>query len=243
MKLDILVICAHPDDAELSCSGTLVKAINEGKKVGIVDLTKGEMGTRGTPELRMEEAEKASKIMGLAVRDNLGFADFFFKNDAEHQKEVSRIIRKYQPDLIITNAPEDRHPDHGKGAALVVDACFMSGLRKVETFEDGKLQEPWRPTNVFHMIQSNFLMPDFVVDVTNEWDTKVAAIKAFGSQFFVGEGADAAPGEPQTFISTPQFMQFLEARAREYGQRVGAQFAEGFIKSAPIKVNSLLDLI
>ncbi|NLR89886.1 MULTISPECIES: bacillithiol biosynthesis deacetylase BshB1 [Flammeovirga] len=242
MKLDILVIVAHPDDAELSCSGTLVKAIQQGKKVGIVDLTKGEMGTRGTPELRMEEAEKASKIMGLSVRENLGFADFYFKNDAEHQKEVSRIIRKYQPDIIITNAVEDRHPDHGKGARLVIDSCFMSGLRKVVTIENGKEQEPWRPKNVFHVIQSNYLTPDFVVDVTEQWDVKVEAIKAFASQFFVGD-ADAAPGEPQTFISTPQFMQFLEARAREYGQRVGAQFAEGFMKSAPIKVNDLFDLV
>lgn len=243
MKLDILVICAHPDDAELSCSGTLIKAIKDGKKVGVVDLTKGEMGTRGTPELRMEEAAKASKVMGLVVRDNLGFADFFFKNDSEHQKEVSRIIRKYQPEVIITNAPEDRHPDHGKGARLVVDSCFMSGLRKVETVEDGKLQELWRPQNVFHMIQSNYLTPDFVIDVTEEWETKVKAIKAFGSQFFVGENVDTASGEPQTFISTPQFMQFLEARAREYGQRVGVQYAEGFIKSAPIKVKSLFDLV
>ncbi|AZQ60929.1 bacillithiol biosynthesis deacetylase BshB1 [Flammeovirga pectinis] len=243
MKLDILVICAHPDDAELSCSGTLIKAIQQGKKVGVVDLTKGEMGTRGTPKLRMEEAMNASKIMGLAVRDNLGFADFFFKNDADHQKEVSRIIRKYQPELIITNAPEDRHPDHGKGARLVLDACFMSGLRKIGTIEQGVDQEPWRPKNVFHMIQSNYLTPDFVVDVTAQWDIKVEAIKAFGSQFFVGENADAAPGEPQTFISTPQFMQFLEARAREYGQRVNAQFAEGFIKSAPIKVDNLMQLI
>ncbi|OHX67887.1 bacillithiol biosynthesis deacetylase BshB1 [Flammeovirga pacifica] len=242
MKLDILAIVAHPDDVELSCSGTLVKAIQQGKKVGIVDMTRGEMGTRGTPELRMEEAAKASEILGLSVRENLGFADFYFTNDSKHQEEVSRVIRKYQPEIIITNAIEDRHPDHGKAAQLVVDACFMSGLRKVITKEDGIDQQAWRPQNVFHMIQSNFMVPDFVVDVTEQWPIKVESIKAFASQFFVGEN-DAASGEPQTFISTPQFMQFLEARAREYGQRVGAQFAEGFVKSAPIKVEDLFHLI
>lgn len=241
MKLDILVLVAHPDDAELSCSGTIMKAISQGKKVGIVDFTKGEMGTRGTPEIRMQEAEAASKVMGLSCRENLGFSDVFFTNDKEHQLKVASIIRKYQPEIVLTNAIEDRHPDHSKAAQLTVDAAFISGLKMVDTLLNGEKQEAWRPKNIFHIIQSNYLKPDFVVDVTDFWDKKIESIQAFKSQFFTGS-TESKEGA-QTFISSPEFMDFLGARAREYGQHVGVKYAEGFTKARPIKVEDLTHLI
>ncbi|PWJ42163.1 bacillithiol biosynthesis deacetylase BshB1 [Sediminitomix flava] len=241
MKLDILALVAHPDDVELSCSGTLINHIKQGYKVGIIDFTQGEMGTRGTPELRLKEAQAAGEIMGLSARENLGFRDVFFKNDEAHQLEVVKMLRKYKPDIVFTNAEYDRHPDHGKAAQLVVDACFISGLKKVVTELDGKEQEAWRPKNIFHMIQSEHIKPDFVVDVTESWEQKVQSIEAFSSQFHTN-AEESAKGD-QTFISTPDFKHFIEGRAREMGKIANCTFAEGFTKSSQIKVKDVFDLI
>lgn len=238
MKLDILVLAAHPDDAELTCSATIALHTAMGKKVGIVDFTQGEMGTRGTPELRLEEARKSAEILGLAVRDNLGLADMFFQNDREHQMALIRKIRQYRPDIVLANAIRDRHPDHGRGAQLAIDACFMSGLRKIETELDGQAQEAWRPQQVFHYIQSNYIQPDFVVDVSAHWDKKVAAIHAFESQFF-----NPSSQEPQTYISSENFIKFIDARGREFGQSIGVTYGEGFTLNKQIGVRSLYDLI
>lgn len=238
MKLDILVLAAHPDDAELTCSGTIALHTAMGKKVGIVDLTQGEMGTRGTPEIRREEARASAKILGLSVRDNLKLADMFFQNDREHQLAVIRKIRQYQPDIVLANAMSDRHPDHGKGAQLAIDACFMAGLRKIETEMDGEQQEAWRPQHLFHFIQSQYIRPDFVVDVTDHWETKVASIKAFQSQFF-----NPSSKEPQTYISSENFMKFIDARGREFGQSIGTEYGEGFTLNKQLGVRSLYDLL
>ncbi|WP_373493689.1 bacillithiol biosynthesis deacetylase BshB1, partial [Aquiflexum sp.] len=197
MKLDILVIAAHPDDAELSCSGTIASHISKGYKVGIVDLTQGEMGTRGTPEMRLIEAENSSAALGLSARENLNFRDIFFKDDDEHQIELIKMIRKYRPDIVLANAVSDRHPDHGKGGSLVSNACFMSGLRKIETSYENSSQSPWRPKNVYHYIQNNYIKPDFVVDITDFWNLKLNSIKAFKSQFY-----DPENKEPASFISS-----------------------------------------
>ncbi|MDW7690285.1 bacillithiol biosynthesis deacetylase BshB1 [Flammeovirgaceae bacterium SG7u.111] len=240
MKLDILVLAAHPDDAELSCSGTIARHVAQGKKVGIVDFTKGEMGTRGTPQLRMEEAAAAAKVLGLSARENLGFSDVFYTNDKEHQLEVAKMVRKYQPEIVLANAVDDRHPDHGKGARLATDACFISGLAKVETRLEGEIQQAWRPSKVFHYVQSKYIEPDFVVDISDFWETKVASIKAFQSQFFVG---DKSTEGAQTFISTPKFMKFIESRAREYGQLGGVEYAEGFTKELPLVMKDLFDFV
>lgn len=239
MKLDILVLAAHPDDAELTCSGTLALHVAMGKKAGVVDLTRGELGTRGTPELRLQEAQNAAKILGLQVRDNLGLEDMFFRNDREHQIAVIRKIREYRPDIVLANAVTDRHPDHGKGAQLAIDACFMAGLRKIETFgPDGSLQEAWRPKQLFHFIQSQYIKPDFVVDVTPYWEKKLASVRAFGSQFF-----DPDNKEPETYISSARFMEFIDARGREFGQSIGVKYGEGFTLNNQIGVRSLYDLI
>lgn len=239
MKLDILVLAAHPDDAELGCAGTIVKHLAIDKKVGIVDLTRGELGTRGTVELRAAEAEESSKIMGLTVRENLGLPDGFFQNDQEHQLAVIRAVRKYRPDIVLTNAVNDRHSDHGKGASLAYDSCFLSGLAKIETKDDsGVKQEAWRPKGVYHFIQSQYIQPDFVVDISAQWETKVKAIKAFKSQFF-----DPSSKEPQTYISSPEFLRMVEARAIELGHGIGAQYGEGFTVRRVPGVNNLFDLI
>lgn len=238
MKLDILVLAAHPDDAELTCSGTIALHTAMGKKVGIVDLTQGEMGTRGTAEIRLEEARASAKILGLAVRDNLKLADMFFQNDREHQLAVIRKIRQYQPDIVLANAVSDRHPDHAKGAQLAIDACFMAGLRKIETEMDGLQQEAWRPKHLFHFIQSQYIRPDFVVDVSDHWETKLASIGAFQSQFF-----NPSSKEPQTYISSENFMKFIDARGREFGQSIGAEYGEGFTLNKQIGVRSLFDLL
>jgi bacillithiol biosynthesis deacetylase BshB1 len=242
MKLDILVLAAHPDDAELSCSGTMAAAVHQGKKVGIVDFTQGELGTRGTPGIRAQEAEKAASVLGLSIRENLGFRDGFFANDEAHQLALVRIIRKYQPDMVLANAIQDRHPDHAEAAALAEKACFLSGLKKITTFADDKPQMHWRPRRIFHYIQSNYIEPDFVVDITDFWDIKMRAVQAYQSQFFIADNPDSAAGE-QTFISTPGFMEFLKARAREYGQRVGVQFAEGFTSYQTPLVRAIGDLL
>ena len=201
LKLDILVLAAHPDDAELGCSGTIAAQVAKGHKVGIVDLTHGEMGTRGTPELRLQEAAHAAQILGLAARENMGFQDVFFKDDTEHQLKLIQVIRKYQPEIVLANAVTDRHPDHGKGASLATNACFMSGLTKIETWQEGNKQAAWRPKFVYHYIQNNYIQPDFIVDISEHWDTKVKSIAAFGSQFF-----DPKSKEPTSPISSKNFL-------------------------------------
>ncbi|GAB3164220.1 bacillithiol biosynthesis deacetylase BshB1 [Telluribacter humicola] len=228
MKLDVLAITAHPDDVELSCAGTLLSQIQRGKKVGILDLTRGELGTRGTPEGRTQEALDAAEIMGVTVRDNVGIADGFFNNDEKHQRAIIPYIRKYQPDIVITNAIEDRHPDHGRAAQLVADSCFYSGLRMIETIdEQGNLQAAWRPRQVFHVIQDRFIKPDFVIDITPYMDVKLKAMLAFKSQFHVPEYKEKVD-EPQSYISTPEFFDFIKARAQEFGHSIGVQYGEGF---------------
>jgi bacillithiol biosynthesis deacetylase BshB1 len=233
MKLDILAIGVHPDDVELGCSGTIASAIAEGKKVGIVDLTQGELGTRGTVDTRYAEATTAAKILGVAVRDNLQMADGFFQNDEAHQRLVIAAIRKYQPDIILCNAPEDRHPDHGRSAKLVSDAAFLSGLRKITTNSEGLIQEAWRPKYVFHYIQDRFIQPSFVVDISAHFDTKINSILAYTTQF-----NSPSTNEPQTYISTPQFLETVKARAMMLGKRIGVQYAEGFISEKVIGVSS-----
>jgi bacillithiol biosynthesis deacetylase BshB1 len=224
MKLDILAFGVHPDDVELGCAGTLMAAIDQGKKVGIVDLTRGELGTRGTPTTRTQEAAAAAKIMGVDVRENLDMADGFFANDEAHQRKIISIIRKYQPDIILANAPEDRHPDHGRSAKLVSDAAFLSGLRKIETMLDGTTQEAWRPAYTFHYIQDRFIQPSFVIDITAYMERKIEAVLAYGTQF---NSADNS--EPQTYISSPQFLETVKARALMLGKRIGVGYAEGYI--------------
>jgi bacillithiol biosynthesis deacetylase BshB1 len=237
MKLDILVIAAHPDDAELGCSGTIAAHVAKGHKVGIVDLTQGEMGTRGTPEIRLREADDAAKMLGLSARENLGFKDIYFKDDETHQHELIKIIRKYQPEIVLANAVTDRHPDHGKGSSLATHACFMSGLRKIETELDGQQQDAWRPNFVYHYIQNNYIQPDFIFDISEYWDTKVASIMAYRSQFY-----DPNNDEPVSFISTPDFLPFIESRAREFGHRIMTKYGEGFTIERYIGVNDLFDL-
>jgi N-acetylglucosamine malate deacetylase 1 len=237
-KLDILVISAHPDDAELCCGGTVAAHIAAGKKVGFVDLTRGELGTRGTPEIRLQEAEDAARILGLSLRDNLGMRDGFFKIDEDHLLQVVQKIRQYRPDILLTNAIGDRHPDHGRAAQLVKEAFFLAGLRKIETRQEGAAQEAWRPAHLYHFIQSNYLQPDFVVDVSAHWDTKMAAVKAFKSQFH-----DPNSQEPETFISSDRFMQFIDSRGREWGHAIGVTHGEGFLVSKQIGIKSLFDLL
>jgi bacillithiol biosynthesis deacetylase BshB1 len=216
MKLDILVMAAHPDDAELSCSGTILKHIAAGKKVGIVDFTRGELGTRGTPEIRLQESADATKILGLHARENLGIRDGFFRNDEETQLKLIEVIRKYQPDIVLANALEDRHPDHGKGAQLAIDACFLSGLRQIKI---GDLSA-WRPKEVYHYIQDRYIEPDFVIDITANWNQKEAAIRAFNS-------------------SSPDFLHFIQARAMEMGHKIGVKYGEGFQKQGSLEVKLL----
>ena len=238
MKLDILVLPVHPDDAELGCSGTILKEIALGKKVGIVDLTRGELGTRGSAEIRDHEAAASAKILGLAIRDNLSLPDGFFENNKTYQLKVIEAIRRFRPEIVITNAYHDRHPDHGRASDLVEDAAFLSGLRKIETFYDGQKQEEWRPNLVLHFIQDNYIKPDILVDVTDHWDKKLDSIHAFGSQFYNPDWEN----EPQTYISSPEFIQVIEARAREFGKSIGVKFAEGFISKKILGVNSLFEL-
>lgn len=237
MKLDILAFAAHPDDVELSCAGTLIKHSSDAMKVGVVDLTQGQLGSRGNPELRLKEAAKAADIMGLAVRDNLGMEDGWFLNDEQHIKRVITAIRRFQPEIILANAKTDRHPDHGKGASLVKEACFFSGLVKVETEYDGKRQEPWRPKYVMHYIQDRPMKPDVIFDITPFFDAKMEAVMAFRSQFY-----DPYSKEPETPISSEAFLDFLEARAREMGRQIGVKYGEGFVVDRPIGAHSLLDL-
>ena len=239
-KLDLLVIAVHPDDAELGCGGTIIKHVQMGKKVGIVDLTRGELGTRGTAESRDEEAAHAAEILGLSARENLGLRDGFFRNDEPHQLAVIRAIRKYRPDIIISNALVDRHPDHGRAGDLVNDAVFLAGLRKIETQTgDGIPQAPHRPRLLLQLIQDYYIKPDIAVDITANWTGKIAAIKAYRSQFH----SDAyVSDEPDTYISKPDFLEYIEGRAREYGKYIGAKYAEGFTCRRLLGVDDLFVL-
>lgn len=237
MKLDILAFGAHPDDVELGCSGTIAKEVSLGKKVGIVDLTRGELGTRGSKEIRDQEAMAAATILGVVVRENLNFRDGFFINDEQHQLEIIKKIRKYQPEIVLCNAIDDRHIDHGKGSKLVSDACFLSGLTKIETELDGKKQEAWRPKLVYHYIQWKNLEPDFVVDITGFIDQKMQSVLAYGSQFF-----DPNSNEPETPITSKNFLDSIKYRAQDLGRLVNVEFAEGFTVERYLTVNSLSDL-
>nr|WKN36350.1 bacillithiol biosynthesis deacetylase BshB1 [Tunicatimonas sp. TK19036] len=237
-KVDILVISAHPDDAELSCGATVAKQVAQGKTVGLVDLTRGELGTRGTIDIRAQEAEAGRKIMGAAFRENLGLADGFFANDQAHQLEIIKAIRHYQPEIVLTNTIHDRHPDHGRAATLVRDACFYSGLRKISTLRDQQEQEAWRPKQVLHFIQSQYVQPDIVIDVSEHWETKMEAIRAFRSQFLAEEG-----NEPQTYLTTPLFLNFIEARGKELGHSIGVAYGEGYTVNRQIGVKDLWDLL
>lgn len=238
MKIDILAVGAHPDDVELSCGATLAKEVANGRKVGILDLTCGELGTRGSAEIRDNESKKAAEILGAEFRENLGLPDGFFENNRESQLEVIKIIRKYRPEIVFCNAIDDRHIDHAKGSKLVSDACFLSGLRRIETSLDGKTQEAWRPKHVYHYIQWKNIKPDFVVDVTGFIDKKLEMIFAFESQFY-----DPQSDEPQTPISSENFKESLTYRARDLGRLVGVEYGEGFTAERYPAVSSIFDLI
>lgn len=238
IKLDILILAAHPDDAELGCGGTIAKHVALGHKVGVVDFTRGELGTRGTVVTRDAEASVSSKILRLTVRENLNFRDGFYLNDEYHQRKVAEVIRKYQPEIVLANAIYDRHPDHGKGAGLSFDSCFISGLSKVETTsQEGMKQQPWRPKVLYHFIQSQYIQPDFIVDISSHWTTKMDSIRAFKSQFY-----DPQNNEPETYISNPSFMKMLESRAQEYGHAIGVKFGEGFTVRRSIGVDNLFSI-
>jgi len=238
MKLDILAFGAHPDDVELGCGATIAKEVALGKKVGIVDLTQGELGTRGSAEIRKVEATNAAAILGVSVRENLKFRDGFFTNDEQHQLEIIKMIRKYRPEIVLCNAIDDRHIDHGKGSKLVSDACFLSGLRRIETSLDEEGQEEWRPKVVYHYIQWKNIEPDFVVDVTGYMDKKVDSVMAYTTQFF-----DASSKEPSTPITSKNFLDSITYRAQDLGRLINKDFAEGFTVERYLAVNTLADLI
>ena len=238
MKLDILAFGAHPDDVEISAGGTLLKYISEGKKVGIVDLTKGELGTRGSAELRTEEAKKASALLSLSIRDNLNMKDGFFEINEENKRKIIVEIRKYQPEIVLANSIVDRHPDHGNAGKLVADACFLAGLQKIETQCDGKTQEAYRPRLVLHYIQDYYIQPDIAVDVSAFTDEKIKVIQAYKSQFF-----DPQSSEPNTPISGEEFFDFLKGRMMTVGRPFGAKYAEGFTISRVLGVSDLFQLV
>ncbi|WP_333695823.1 bacillithiol biosynthesis deacetylase BshB1 [Flavobacterium sp.] len=238
MELDILAFGAHPDDVELGCAGTLAKEISLGKKVGIIDLTEGELGTRGSVAIRYKESKRASEILGISIRENLKMRDGFFRNDESHQMEVIKMIRKYRPKIVLCNAVEDRHIDHGKGASLVSDACFLSGLKRIETVLNGDIQEAWRPKVVYHYIQWKDIKPDFVVDITGFMDKKVEAIRAYESQFY-----NPNSNETVTPIATQNFLDSIKYRSQDLGRLIGTDFAEGFTVERYVAVNSLQDLM
>jgi bacillithiol biosynthesis deacetylase BshB1 len=237
MKLDILAFGAHPDDVELGCSGTIAKEISLGKKVGIIDLTRGELGTRGSVAIRNAESKKATQILGVAVRENLDMLDGFFINDEAHQLKIIEMIRKYQPEIVLCNAIQDRHIDHGKGSKLVSDACFLSGLRKIETTLNGESQQTWRPKVVYHYIQWENLQPDFVVDISGFIDVKMESILAYSSQFY-----DPNSKEPESPISSKNFLDSVKYRAQDLGRIIGVAHGEGFTVERYLAVNSLSDL-
>ena len=238
MKLDILAISAHPDDIELSCSGTLIAHKTQGYTTGILDLTEGEMSTRGTIETRQKESAEASQIMGLSLRENLGLSDAKFDLSFENQLRVIKVLRKFRPEIILANALYDRHPDHVRAAQLIEEAVFKSGLVKIETEDNGENQSPWRPKKVYHYIQSVSSEPDFICDISAHMEEKMAAIRVFKSQFF-----DPKSKEPDTYISNPDFLKLIEARSREWGHRVGVSFGEGFVQRQSLGVKNLFDLV
>ncbi|MFN5182389.1 MAG: bacillithiol biosynthesis deacetylase BshB1 [Bacteroidota bacterium] len=238
MKVDILAFGAHPDDVELSCSGTIVKHISLGKKIAVIDLTQGELGTRGNAELRKKEAEAASLIMGIHARECLNMKDGFFQNDETHQLKVVQMIRKYQPEIVLCNATSDRHPDHARAGRLVADACFLSGLFKVETSNDGKNQDAWRPKAVYHYVQDRFMQPDFVIDISEHADKKQQSILAYASQFYKPDST-----EPETPISSPEFLENVFAKMSVFGRPIGARYAEAFCTERTAGVSTLFDLI
>lgn len=238
IKLDILAFGAHPDDVEISCSGTIAKEISLGKTVGIIDLTRGELGTRGSKEIRDEESKKAAQILGVNIRENLNFRDGFFVNDEKNQLEIIKKIRKYRPEIVLCNAIDDRHIDHGKGSKLVSDACFLSGLAKIETEVDNKKQDFWRPKFVYHYIQWKNIEPDFVVDITGFLDKKIESILAYSSQFY-----NPNSEEPETPIATKNFLESIHYRSKDLGRIVGTDCAEGFTVERYLAVKSLFDLI
>ena len=233
MKLNILVFGAHPDDVELGCSGTILKQIKQGLKVGIIDFTKGELGTRGTHKTRTEETENATKILGVEIRENMGFKDGFFLNDENHKLELIKKIRQYRPEIVITNAPSDRHPDHGRASDLTIESCFLAGLEKIETG-----QEVWRPKHIYHYIQFNTILPDFVVDISEEMELKIESILCYKTQFF-----NPNSEETETIISSADFLESVRYRAMDLGRQSDCKYAEGFITNQTLKVNSLKDLI
>ncbi len=237
MKLDILAFAAHPDDVELCCAGTLIKHSNAGYKVGIIDLTQGELGTRGTAEIRALESSKASKIMNLSVRENLNLGDGFFSLSNENKMKIVEMIRKYKPETVIANAIYDRHPDHGRASELVSDGCFLAGLVKVVTRHNGEVQEAWRPKVVYHYIQDRFIQPDFIVDISTVYSERVEAIKSYSSQFY-----DPESNEPETAISSKQFFDSLQARALELGRIIGCEYGEGFTVERIPGINMLSDI-
>lgn len=238
MKIDILAIGAHPDDVELGCGGTIAKLISEGKKVGIIDLTRGELGTRGTDETRAAESAKASEILGITARENLFMKDGFLENSEDYQLRIVKMIRKYQPEIVLCNAIEDRHPDHAKAAKLVSDACFLSGLIKIETDINGNKQNAWRPKQVFHYIQWKNIEPDFVVDITGFLEKKIEACLAYKTQFY-----DPNSSEPITPIATKDFLESLTYRAQDLGRLSGIEYAEGFTTEKTIALKNFEGII
>lgn len=232
--IDILAFGAHPDDVELACAGTLLRHIRDGKQVGIVDLTRGELGTRGSSEIRAEEAAAAAQILGISVRDNLELADGFFENNKENQLKVVKSLREYKPQVVLAPAAHDRHPDHGRASQLISDACFFSGLVKIDTG-----QEPWRPAAIYHYVQDRYVNPDLIVDITEMVDKKMEAIMAYKSQFYQPDGKS---GEPETPISSPEFLEYVQARHSHFGRLIGVRYAEGFKVERSIGVKSFFDL-
>ena len=232
MKVDVLVFGAHPDDVELGCGGTVIKLVEQGKKVAIIDLTRGELGTRGTAENRKEECENATKILGVAMRENIDFKDGFFKDDEKHKLALIKKIRKYCPEIVIANATTDRHPDHGRASQIVVDSCFLSGLEKVDT-----KQKVWRPKAIYHYIQFNHLQPDFVIDISGHMEKKIEAVKAYKTQFYNSDSK-----ETETIISKKGFLESVKYRAQDLGRQANCEYAEGFISHQMLKVDSFFDI-
>lgn len=239
MKLDLMVMTVHPDDAELGAGGTIAKYVSEGKTVGIIDLTRGELGTRGTAETRAEEAAAAARILGVSIRENLGLRDGFFSNEEKSQRIIITTIRKYRPEIVITNALDDRHPDHGRASKLVNDALFLSGLRRIETEENGMIQEAFRPRLQLQLIQDKYIQPDIILDISAYWDLKEKSILAYKTQF----NAVTEDDGPQTYISSPDFMDYTKGRAQEFGRNIQVAYGEGFTSRKLLGISDLFELI
>ncbi|TVR77752.1 MAG: bacillithiol biosynthesis deacetylase BshB1 [Chitinophagaceae bacterium] len=239
-KVDILAFGAHPDDVELSCGGSIALHVKAGKKVAIVDFTSGELGTRGTPELRIKEAEKAGKILGISERENLNFQDGFFEHNKSNLIEIVKRIRHYKPDLVLACAEEDRHPDHARASNMIKKACFLAGLEKIKTTYLDIQQEAWRPSKILFYIQSQYLKPQVLIDITDFWEAKINSVLAYESQF---HNPNYKQDEPETFISSPAFLSFLESRAIHFGQMLGVKYAEGFTSNTEIGIKNFYDLI